>query len=186
MVFLLKNKLFMKSSYNNYAFIDAQNLYQATVREGWAMDYKKFRIYLLEKEHVSKAYMFIGYKKENQKLYDYLQKSGFDLVFKKTVNLRNGLTKGNVDVDLTMKVLLEKDIYNKAVIVTSDGDFYPLISYLKDHEKLKKIIIPDKKRYSFLLKPFVCGHVTFLTDLEKIRKHSKKTVAEKDTVWTNP
>ena len=47
---------------NNYAYIDNQNLYMATkfADEPWLIDMKRFRIYLSEKYHVSKAYLFMG------------------------------------------------------------------------------------------------------------------------------
>ncbi len=35
---------------NNYAFIDGQNLNLGIKRLGWALDFKKFRVYLREKK----------------------------------------------------------------------------------------------------------------------------------------
>jgi len=49
--------------------------------------------------------------------------------------------------------MIESPNYSKAVIVSGDGDFYCLIEYLFDKEKLKKIIVPNKK-YSSLLRKF--------------------------------
>ena len=46
---------------NNYAYVDNQNLYLATKNapEPWSVDMKRFRIYLLEKYKVERAYLFI-------------------------------------------------------------------------------------------------------------------------------
>jgi len=33
----------------NYAFIDGQNLYLAIQKSGWKLDFKRFRVYLKEK-----------------------------------------------------------------------------------------------------------------------------------------
>jgi uncharacterized LabA/DUF88 family protein len=41
--------------------------------------------------------------------------------------------------------------YNKAVIVSGDGDFLSLYDYLDEKGKLSRIIVPNKKRYSQLL-----------------------------------
>mgnify|MGYP001562869891 CR=1 FL=1 len=39
--------------------------------------------------------------------------------------------KANCDVDLTMDMLLLKDKYDRAVVLSGDGDFLPLFEYLK-------------------------------------------------------
>lgn len=61
----------MKIQQNNYAFIDAQNLYLAIAEFGWKVDYKKFRVYLKEKYGVQRVYM--GFLPTNQELYNFLQ-----------------------------------------------------------------------------------------------------------------
>ena len=69
----------MKEKLNNYAFIDAQNLYLAIQEDGWKLDYKKFRVYLKEKYGVERAYMFMGFLPDNQTLYNFLQSVGYVL-----------------------------------------------------------------------------------------------------------
>jgi len=65
---------------NNYAFIDSQNLNLAVRDQGWKLDFKRFRVYLKEKHRVTKAFLFIGYIKEHQKLYDFLANVGYILI----------------------------------------------------------------------------------------------------------
>lgn len=48
--------------------------------------------------------------------------------------------------------MIEYPNYNKAVIVTGDGDFYCLIKYLIKKDKLESVIIPNEEKYSALLK----------------------------------
>ena len=36
--------------------------------------------------------------------------------------------------------MIDKDAYNKAILVSSDGDFYSLVRYLYDNHKLKIVI----------------------------------------------
>ena len=65
-----------------YAFIDSQNLNLGTnkdlyknkklIYQGWKLDFKKFYIYLRDKFKVKKVFLFIGYIKQNQKLYNFL------------------------------------------------------------------------------------------------------------------
>jgi uncharacterized LabA/DUF88 family protein len=139
-----------------YAFIDSQNLNLGTRSAGWILDFKKFRIYLKEKYHVQKAFLFIGYVYGNEHLYNYLKQSGFILIFKETLSQKmNKKTyiKGNVDAELVLQTLVEFNNYDKAIIVSGDGDFLCLIQYLKDYNKLLKIIVPGSK-YSSLLRRF--------------------------------
>ena len=43
--------------------------------------------------------------------------------------------------------------YSKAIIVSGDGDFFSLIEYLQEKNKLLNVITPNWQ-YSTLLKPF--------------------------------
>lgn len=53
---------------NNYAFIDSQNLNLSILRQGWKLDFSRFRQYLKDKYNVKEAYIFIGYFLGNEKL----------------------------------------------------------------------------------------------------------------------
>ena len=150
---------------NNYAFIDSQNLNLAIQDQGWKLDLKRFRIYLYDKFSVSKAFMFIGFVPTNQSLYTSLQEYNYILVFKPTLILPNGKVKGNVDAELVLHAMTEYQNYNKAVIVTGDGDFHCLIDYLKRHDKLKRLIIPNRNKYSSLLSKLGLD-LHFLNDLK--------------------
>ena len=142
----------MKKESNNYAFIDSQNLNLGIQKLGWKLNYQKFRTYLAEKYSVKKAYIFIGFVALNQSLYDRLQEAGFILKFKPTIPDANGNIKGNIDADIVLRAALELNDYDKAVIVSSDGDFYSLVQYLYDNNKLEVVLSPDIKNCSSLLK----------------------------------
>jgi len=140
-------------SVKNYAFIDSQNVYLSLRKNlGWKLDFRRFRIYLAEKYNVEKAYLFIGYIETNQRLYKHLQECGFVLIFKPTLTYKDGTTKGNCDAELVLQAMIEYDRYDKAVIVTGDGDFYCLVDHLATKGKLATVLIPDQQKYSALLK----------------------------------
>ena len=82
---------------NNYAFLDGTNIHMTMSELGWKLDMKKFRVYLNDKYHISKAYYFIGYLPSNNDLYTNLQTWDFILVFKQTLHLPGGKIKGNCD-----------------------------------------------------------------------------------------
>ena len=157
----------MTKPQNNYAFIDSQNLYLGIKDLGWKLDYKKFRIYLAEKYAVKKAYMFMGYLQCNTNLYRFLQKVGYILIFKPILSGVDGLVKGNVDADLVLQAMIDYKCYNKAIIITGDGDFYCLVKYFCKHNKLLRVFVPNRYKYSILLKNVLPGakYITFMNDL---------------------
>ncbi|MBD3330341.1 NYN domain-containing protein [Candidatus Peregrinibacteria bacterium] len=159
---------------NNYAFIDSQNLNLSIKSLGWNLDFQKFRIYLKEKYGVTKAFLFIGYIEGNNDLYKSLQEAGFICIFKPTLKYKKGKTKGNCDAELVLQSMIELPNYHKAVIVTGDGDFHCLIKYLITEKKLKKLLIPNQKKYSALLKKFPSGLLAFISDLKNKLAYKKK------------
>ena len=156
----------MKTKENNYAFIDSQNLNLAIRNQGWTLNFGRFRRYLSDKYGVAKAFLFIGYVPTNQNLYTMLQEQGFILIFKPTLVLKNGKIKGNVDAELVLHAMIEYPNYSKAVIVSGDGDFHCLIKYLKGKGKLKKLIIPNRSKFSSLLREFLPYDVDFMNNLK--------------------
>ncbi len=155
---------------NNYAFIDSQNLNLGVQKIGWKMDWHKFRIWLAEKYGVTKAFMFIGYMPDNESLYEQMHDHGFLVVLKPTLEIKNvqsseeasaddkqpeekHLVKGNIDADLVLHAMKELPNYDKAVIVSGDGDFFGLVEYLIEQKKLLKLLAPNR-RFSTLLKGF--------------------------------
>jgi uncharacterized LabA/DUF88 family protein len=137
---------------NNYAFIDSQNLNLAIRELGWRLDFARFRVYLRDKFQVEKAYIFIGFMPSNQELYSFLQDSGYVCVFRPTLTYKDGKTKGNCDAELILQAMIDFNEYDQAVIVTGDGDFYCLVKHLIKFDKLKALIVPNRYKYSALLK----------------------------------
>jgi len=132
---------------------------------GWKLDWRRFRVYLREKYDVEKAYLFIGYIPENQQLYTSLQQAGFILVFKPVLQTKQRGAKGNVDADLVLKTMTEYENYEKAVIVTSDGDFYSLVEYLYQKGKLETVLSPSTAKCSALLKKTAKERINFMETL---------------------
>jgi len=154
----------MGEKQNNYAFIDSQNVNLAIRDQGWILDFRRFRKYLKDKYSITNAFIFIGYIDTNQNLYTSLQKDGYILIFKPTLTLPDGKAKGNVDAELVLHTMVEYPDYDKAFIVSGDGDFYCLVDYLKGKDKLLKLMIPNRNRYSSLLRKF-SKEMVFMNDL---------------------
>lgn len=143
----------------NIAYVDGQNLYMATAKnpDPWHIDMRRFRVYLRNKYKVEEAYYFIGaFDERHASLYESLQRAGFILVFREHgMNLKSA-KKGNVDVDLTLYALRDLidrgDEYDKALIVSGDGDYYRLVDYLISKGRFEKILLPSKRFASSLYK----------------------------------
>lgn len=155
----------MKNEANNYAFIDSQNLNRGIKNLGWELDFRKFRVYLREKYGVTKALLFIGYIASNQNLYQALQEYGYVLVFKQVVPDRQGKPKGNVDADLVLHAMLQYQNYDKAVLVSSDGDFAGLVDHLYQEKKLEAVVSSHITTCSILLKRAARERVFFMDTL---------------------
>ena len=140
-----------------HAFIDSQNLNLGVQSAGWKLDFRKFRLYLKNKYDVSKAYLFIGQVSGNEAMYAHLQEMGFILIFKPTMQYKKDgktETKGNVDAELVLYTsAITFSQYDKAIIVSGDGDFYCLVEFLVAKKKLLILLAPNK-HYSGLLRRF--------------------------------
>ena len=140
---------------NNYAYIDGANLHNGVKQLGWEFDYGRFRVWLREKYSVSQAYLFLGLVPKFKSLYTHLQELGFTLVFKEVTYGENGKVKGNCDADIVVRVM--KDAYennfDRAILVSSDGDYSSLVAFLMEKKKIQVVLSPyATKRCSILLK----------------------------------
>lgn len=143
----------MKNKLNNFAYIDGANLYKGMESLGWKLDYARFRIWLAEKYGVKNAYIFIGLIPRYKDLYKYLQECGFTLVFKEVVYGDDGKAKGNCDAALVLNAVSDfyEKRFEKAIIISSDGDYAEFIGFLKAKGILKIVISPSHK-CSYLLR----------------------------------
>lgn len=175
-----------------HAFIDSQNLNLGTQKMGWKLDWSKFRRFLNDKYGVTKAYLFIGYLPEYEAMYNQLHELGYLIVLKPTVGMNNeqklqaiepeaksdpktgdptpedrkSPVKGNIDAELVLYAMKELKNYDKAMIVSGDGDFYCLVEYLVEQNKLLHLVAPNWQ-YSSLLKPYE----SYIVRLDKERRN---------------
>ena len=166
----------MKKELKIYTFIDSQNLNLGIQDCGWKLNFGRFYVYLKDKYKVEKVFLFIGYVAGNEALYTFLQKAGYIVIFKPTLKYKKSdviHTKGNVDAELVLHTMIECQNYDKAIIVSGDGDFYCLIEYLEQKDKLGRIIIPNRKIYSQLLWKFR-KYMDFMNNLENKLKYLDK------------
>ena len=172
----------------NYAFIDGINLHLTYEYLDWKIDYGKLLIYLRKRHNVTTAYYFIGFIKENNNIYKDLEAYGYTLKFRDVSEFKTDpvicpncqeivepekiKTKCDCDADLVLQAMDDVSEYNKAILISSDGDFDNLVKKLLHTGKIKLVLAPCKEGCSKLLKRASQGRIDFLDNhrdkLEKI------------------
>ncbi len=134
----------------NIAYIDGANLQKSLPK----VDYQKLQDYLSKKHKITHTYIFLGYLKSQEKFYKQLKKSGYKIIFKEAVRGRDGKTKANIDVELTIQATQDYYEHNpkQTILISGDGDFSSLVDFWKDKKVKAKILAPDEKSCSYLLK----------------------------------
>ena len=113
---------------------------------------------LKAKYNVTFAYYFLGNIDENSKVYNELQSDGYHLKLKtptvyiteeeccpyclKSIAPELVRYKSDCDSFMTLEVISNMSLYDRAVIITSDGDFDELIKELVRKDKLRLLLAP--------------------------------------------
>ena len=87
-----------------------------------------------------------------------LKKFGYELYLKpvKLYEQDDGTTKrkANCDVDMAFYLMKEKDRFKRAVILSGDGDFLPVLKYLRNEQKKKVIVLARGPRAAREIRQF--------------------------------
>jgi uncharacterized LabA/DUF88 family protein len=120
-------------------FIDGTNLYFIQKNFlGKRIDIVKFVEYFRRYYRIYNVFFYLAYREEDEKqekFYRMLTFSGITVVKKPIKQLKDGSFKGNLDVDITIDMLLTKDNYDVAVLCSGDSDFERLIQVLRTFGK---------------------------------------------------
>lgn len=165
----------MNKNLKNVAYIDGSNLHNAVRNLSWDFDYARFRVWLADKYKVSHAYIFLGMIAKYSELYKYLQDCGYVLVFKEVIYDIHGKPKGNCDADIVVHAMQDtyENRFDKVILVTSDGDFAPLVKFLQNNNKIEFILSPyETSKCSVLLKR-TGVKIAYLTEQENILQKEK-------------
>ena len=137
---------------------------------------EKHLLQLLENkgEQLNEAHiLLIGRHLQRVRFYLKLEKFGYKLFLKpvKLYDQDDGTTKrkANCDVDMAFYLMKEKDNFDKIVILSGDGDFLPVLKYLK---KIGKgvIVLGRGKRTAKEIRQFAGDN---FRDFEYLRERLK-------------
>jgi uncharacterized LabA/DUF88 family protein len=161
----------------NIAYIDAANVDRALKSLNWKIDYARFRVWLKDKYQIERAYIFIGLIPKYSDLYTYLSDAGFTLVFKEVVYQNGSDTpKGNCDTDLIMQAM--SDYYegnlNKAVLVSSDGDYAPLVKKFNEKDSFYAVVSPALSNKCSILLKKIGVKISYINDQRPILEQKQR------------
>jgi uncharacterized LabA/DUF88 family protein len=121
--------------------------------------------------------LLLGRHLQRVSFYLKLEQFGYELHLKpvKLYNQEDGTAKrkANCDVELAFYLMKEKDNFDKVVILSGDGDFLPVLKYLKNQRK-EIIILARGPRTAKEIKRFVGGNFRDFVRLEKYVKFEEK------------
>lgn len=128
----------MKKKLTTYAFIDASNIIYGSSRYGWKMDFKKLIRYLITRYQVQKMFYYAGIDHKNEKqlnFYKKIKEFGYILCLVPVKTFSDGSRKGDVDSKMTFELMKYQNQYDKAIIMTGDGDYFWVLEYLLKEDK---------------------------------------------------
>lgn len=129
---------------NVYVFIDASNIYHSQKKLRWKIGFVRLKEYFEKHTTLGKIYYYTAYDPDytqQRKFLDLLEISGFivrkkKVKFIKDVGLKEGgFHKGNLDVELTIDAVHNRDNFQSFILFSGDSDFEALIKYMKAYNK---------------------------------------------------
>ncbi len=111
-----------------------------------------------------------------------MQECGYILIFKEVVYDNNGKPKGNCDADLVLKATQDfyTHAYEKMLLVSSDGDYSSLVSFVKLEKRLLGVLSPaNEKKCSILLKRAE-AKIFYIDAQKKILRQKNKKAPDED------
>lgn len=116
-------------------FVDIQNLYHSSKNLYRArVNYKELMKELVAGRSLITAFAYVV-KSETAEgesaFFDALEKSGLELRSKDLQIFAGGMKKADWDVGMAVDAIRMSDLLDVVILVTGDGDFIPLVEYLK-------------------------------------------------------
>ncbi len=140
--------------------------------EKWLLDMIK-----KQGKRLDEAYLLLLSKHLSRiRFYIKLQKFGYQLFLKpvKLYHQKDGRTerKANCDVDMAFHLMKEKEKYQRVVILSGDGDFLPVLKYLKKTGK-DVVILSRGARTAKEIRQFAGSNFRDFVRLEHEIKYEK-------------
>ena len=121
-------------------FVDAQNMYHTAKNLYHAkVNFKKILEDAVGPRKLIRAFVYVIKTEAGDEtaFIEALEKTGYEIKIKDLQVFAGGAKKADWDVGMAMDAVILADKIDVAVIVSGDGDFIPLVEYLKINKGLK-------------------------------------------------
>ena len=111
------------------------------------------------------AYVIKSDTKEEKSFFDALEKAGYELKSKDLQIFPGGMKKGDWDVAIAIDAITLSKLVDVVVIVSGDGDYEPLVDYLKFNGTIVEVVGFKRSASSKLI-----DVANNFTDLEELKE----------------
>lgn len=146
-------------------FVDAQNMYHSAKNLYHAkVNFKKVLEQAANGRQLIRAFIYVIKTEsgEEKAFIEALEKGGYEIKIKDLQVFSGGAKKADWDVGMAIDAVILADKIDVAVLITGDGDFVPLVDYLRVNKGLKVEVVSFARSTSGKLKEAVDVY----TDLE--------------------
>lgn len=128
-------------------FIDVQNMYHSAKNLfGGRVNFKEVVKAAVASRKLVRSFAYVVRTKtgEEKAFFEALEKAGIEMRVKDLQEFYGGAKKADWDVGLTTDAIRTSDIVDTIVLVSGDGDFVPLVEYLKGRGRRVEIVAFDR------------------------------------------
>lgn len=132
-------------------FVDAQNMYHSAKNLYHAkVNFKKILEGAVGNRQLIRAFVYVIKTEtgEEKAFLEALEKSGYEIKVKDLQVFAGGMKKADWDVGMAMDAVILADKVDVAVLVTGDGDFVPLVEYLRVNKGLRVEVVSFERSTS--------------------------------------
>lgn len=141
----------------------AKNLYHANVNFKYVLEQAVGNRQLIR----AIAYVIRSKTREEQTFFEAISKQGFEVKMKDLQIFPGGEKKADWDVGIAMDAIKLADKLDVIVLVTGDGDYVPLVTYLRENRGCRIEIMAFGKTASAKLKESSDGFIDMGKDIKK-------------------
>lgn len=155
-------------------FIDAQNMYHSAKNLYHSrVNFKKILDEVVGNRKLIRAFIYVIRTEsgEEKAFFEALKKGGFEIKEKDLQIFPGGMKKADWDVGMAVDSIILADKIDVAVLVTGDGDFIPLVEYLRISRGLKVEVASFGRSTSGKLKEVVDVFYDLGADTKKFLLH---------------
>jgi len=166
-------------------FVDGANMFYAQKDNGWHIDYRLVQQYFFQNREKAAAYYFTASPSAGdqarvdkyRRFKTALIHLGYSVVDKEVKVMQDPSSgvvkiKGNLDIELVFKMIVESAAYGEVVLMGGDSDYVPIINHLRNIGKT--VVVVGRKQSTSME---VINAATRFIDLNSIREKIEKLMA---------